>query len=217
MRKDLEDMLRKGAEELGVTMDDRAVEAFAAYLHELRVWSRKMNLTTVTDERGVVSRHFLDSLTPLSVVPGRGRVLDMGTGAGFPGLPMKIARPGLEVTLMDGVRKKVHFLRHVIRKLGLTGAEAVHARAEDDPVVEKYAGHFDVVVSRALTETADFLALARPYLAPGGLVVAMKGPLGEGEAVRAGDVEGLEGVDVRTVEVPFAERATTLLVYRREG
>src|SRR4030067_2642864 len=138
--KALEKMLIDGAVGLGVALDDRSVSAFMAYLRELKAWNRKINLTSIDEDEDIIVRHFLDSLTVCRFLTGAERLLDIGSGAGFPGLPIKIAMPGTDVVLLDTVTKKVHFIRHMIRTLGLqaNGAvEAVSARVEEGAMLEK--------------------------------------------------------------------------------
>ncbi len=205
---------------LGVSLGDEEVSRFMVYLEELKHWNRKMNLTSITSDREIITRHFLDSLTPCRLLRESFResikLLDIGSGAGFPGIPLKIALPELSVLLMESTEKKVFFMRHVIRRLMLGGAvEAVHARAEDEGIIERYSGSFDCVISRALTGLEEFLALARPYLSEGGLVIAMKGPEVVNEIGPADRVEGMEFAGLREAPVPFTDMKTILTVFRK--
>jgi len=187
------------------------------YLAELKVWNSRMNLTAIETDEDVVTRHFLDSLTPYRLITGATRLLDAGTGAGFPGIPLKLVKPDLRVTLLDSVTKKVLFMRHIIRTLGLgPDIEAVAARLEDKAVVKKYAGAFDCVISRAFTNLPDFVEMGLPYLAPGGMLIAMKGPKAKEELVTVDlDACGLVYDSTHEVEVPFTDRCTSLIVFRR--
>ncbi len=207
--------MKEGAARLGVVLGDEELSRFMAYLDELKAWNRKINLTSLFSEREIVLRHFLDSLTPYSVIKKSTSLLDIGSGAGFPGIPLKIVLPELRVVLMESTAKKVFFMRHVIRRLGLGRTiEALHARAEDRGVVERYRGRFECVISRALAGLPVFLRLARPYLKEGGLVVAMKGP---GVVKELGSIREMEGFvfeGTREVSVPFTERRTVLVLFR---
>ncbi|MFQ5464386.1 MAG: 16S rRNA (guanine(527)-N(7))-methyltransferase RsmG [Thermodesulfobacteriota bacterium] len=223
MDRGLERVLIDGAEGLGAGLDSAALERFSIYLEELEAWNRRMSLTSITGERDIVIKHFLDSLTPIKFIEGADSVLDIGAGAGFPGLPMKIARPGLRVVLVDSVAKKVHFMRHIIRRLSLAGdggAEAVHSRAEDPALVERYASNFACVISRAFTDLGEFVSLALPYARPGGVIVAMKGPgvareLGAFEDAPREAAAGVEPPATRLVEC--CGRRTTLVVFRKRA
>lgn len=210
--EDLKHILKTGAAELGIAIGDTEVALFLKYLSELKEWNQKINLTAITDERDIVTRHFLDSLTPASFLVHQKTLLDIGSGAGFPGIPLKIVLPHLEVTLMDSVNKKVVFMKHIIRTLGLEQIEAVHATCRGDRLV---AFTFDVVISRAFAEMGKFLELAAPYTKKGGLLLAMKGPKGIEEVKALKQLKDAEYVEAREVKLPFTDMATTILVFRK--
>jgi 16S rRNA (guanine527-N7)-methyltransferase len=174
-------ILIEGAKAFDIELDDKAVEAFDLYLKELLKWNRKINLTAIRTEKGVVLKHFLDSLSILPLLPKPSSLLDVGSGPGFPGIPLKIVAPSLDVTLIDSVRKKVDFQRHVIRTLGLKGIETIHARIESERGLPGMEGQFDGVISRALSDTQTFLNLSHPFLKRGGVALAMKGKVEERE------------------------------------
>lgn len=148
---------------------------FQKYLELLLKWNRTFNLTAITDPEEIRIKHFYDSLSLLPFLPEEGRFLDLGTGAGFPGIPVKIARPDLYVVLLDSRQKKISFCETVIRELGLKGIEAIWERAEDKEI-QKKLGLFDVVVSRATFSIVDFLNLALPYCKENSAAIVMKGP-----------------------------------------
>ncbi len=185
------ELLLRGAQELGLVLRPAHVAAFATYLHELLDWNRRFNLTAVTDAEEVQRRHFLDSLTCLLALAPRGsdgallyeeiagRAIDVGAGAGFPGVPLKILCPSLHLTLLDSVRKKSTFLEHLCRVLGLHGVEIVTARAEDLARRPGYRDSYDFALARALAPLPILLEYCLPFLRPGGLLVApKKGELG---------------------------------------
>jgi len=213
----LSGMLETGARSLGLSLSPQVVGQFMVYLRELKVWNAAMNLTAIEVDEDIITRHFLDSLTPLHLLDGVTRLLDAGAGAGFPGIPIKLVRPGLSVTLVDSVSKKVIFMRHIIRTIGLgPDIEAVAARLEDKALVKKYAGLFDCVISRAFTSLPAFLEMALPYLAPGGVIIAMKGPKAVEELAGLGPVGcGLVFGGLHEVDIPFSDRRTSLIVFRR--
>lgn len=219
-REELKRTLQEGAKELGVVLGEDQLVLFLTYLEELTRWNRKINLTKITDPSKIVTRHFLDSLTVCRYLKGTKRLLDIGTGAGFPGLPVKIAMPEIEVTLMDSVEKKVFFLKSIIRTLGLRGVRAVHARAEDAAVIEELGGSFDCVVSRAISALGDFFPLAGPYLARGGRggrggrVIAMKGPRGGRLTEELLEIKPCNP-EVFELEVPFSGQKTSLVILSR--
>ncbi len=169
------EVLKQGLAALGLDPAPALVQALELHADELLKWNQKVNLTAVTDSAGVAEKHLVDSLTVLPELQGATSLLDLGTGAGFPGIPLAVALPSLRVTLVDAVQKKVAFLKQVVARLGLGGrVSAVHLHAAGRPEKEGLA-QVDAVVARAFTEPKELLPLARPYLLPGGRVVAMLG------------------------------------------
>jgi 16S rRNA (guanine527-N7)-methyltransferase len=171
------DLLVEGAEAFGVRLNEKQLEAFDLYSRELLKWNQKINLTAIRSEKGIVLKHFVDSLSAFPYLSKTASLLDIGSGAGFPGIPLRIVQPSLEVTLIDSVRKKVDFQRHIIRTLGLKGTEAIHGRIQDKEILRSMAGRFDTVISRAFSDLQTLLLLAFPFLKKGGILLAMKGEL----------------------------------------
>ncbi len=159
---------------LGLQLPPGAAEQLMAYLAELEKWNSAYNLTAIRDPRDMVVRHLLDSLAVLPHV--RGRVLDVGAGAGIPGIILAIAQPELSVTVLDSNGKKTRFMRHVARVLKLANVTVAESRVEALPPPEPDAG-FDTVISRAFASLAEFFDMTAHLLAPGGQWVAMKGKL----------------------------------------
>lgn len=170
---------------LGVVLDSKTLERLEWLAGELLRWNRTHNLTAITDPLEIREKHLADSLTLLPFLDKAQRLLDLGSGAGFPGLPLKMARPDLEVVSVDAVGKKIAFQRHVARTLGLSGFTAVHGRAEELPATPSYRSGFDIVTARALGSLGLLAALAAPLLAPGGRLIAMKGAEGAAELAAA--------------------------------
>lgn len=215
MTEELKNILKTGAAELGITIGDKEIACFLKYFAELKEWNKKINLTAITDEREIIIRHFLDSLTLAPFLTHQKTLLDIGSGAGFPGIPLKIVLPHLEVTLMDSINKKVVFMKHIIRTLKLEQIEAVHTRGEDAAVIKKFGERFDVVTSRAFAELGKFLEMAAPYTKKGGLLLAIKGPKGIEEARMLKPINHIEHIEAKEVKVPFSEMTTTILVFRK--
>lgn len=168
-------LLRDGLSVLGLA-DEGLRRRLEAYLTLLGKWNRAYNLSAIRDPAEMVTLHLLDSLVVLPFVPA-GRLLDVGSGAGLPGIPLALARPELAVTLLDSNGKKTRFLRQAVLELGLANVEVAECRAE----AFRPAAPFDTIVSRAFAELGLFLRLTRPLLAPGGRWLAMKGRLDENE------------------------------------
>jgi len=165
-----------GAGHFGVRINRDQAQQFALHADLMLKWNRTSNLTAITDSVDVAVKHFLDSIITGPLISLGATVLDIGSGAGFPGIPLKIMIPSLQVTLIDASRKKISFLKHVIRTLNLENIEAHHVRAEDFAKKPAAANRFDVVTSRALTSIKDFVLMAAPLLAKDGVIIALKGP-----------------------------------------
>jgi 16S rRNA (guanine527-N7)-methyltransferase len=164
-----------GLRQLGLTLSDTQIEQFQFYRAELLDWNTRINLTAITNPEEVLLKHFLDSLTLLAVIDKpRLRLLDIGTGAGFPGLPLKIIRPQWSVTLLEATGKKVTFLNHVIEVLQLEDVIAVHGRAEELAHKSVWRATFDVVTARAVAAIPTLLEYTAPYCRVGGLIILPK-------------------------------------------
>ena len=162
--------LRGWAQQLGVILDAEMAGKLLRLLDELERWNRAFNLTGIETQAAMVATHLLDSLAASSDLAGA-RIADLGTGAGFPGLPLAIAHPERQFTLIDGTAKKVRFVSHAVRTLGLSNVEPMHARAESMPPTEP----FDTVIARAVAPLPKLAALARALSRPGTRLLALKG------------------------------------------
>jgi 16S rRNA (guanine527-N7)-methyltransferase len=195
-------IIQTGVDELGVGIDNGAIGRFTRHAELLVQWNRVTNLTAVTAPDQIAVKHILDSIALAPLLPKDARLLDIGSGGGFPGIPLKICRPGISVLLIDAVRKKVSFLRHVIRTLDLPDINALHLRAESPP--ETLRATFTDVVSRAAADLTDYLQTARAWLSDGGVVWALKGPSGETEITALLSRYGSEiDVEVTGYRLPF--------------
>lgn len=175
--ENLKVFIKKGLRGLGLVPSEWQVNAFVLYLRELKKWNRAYNLTALKTDEDIIIKHFLDSLLYLRAMPeGRIKVADIGSGAGFPGIPMKIVRPEIEMYLIEPSRKKAAFLRHVIRILGLEGIEVIEKRIEDVGAIKESLKSVDVAVTRALFDIKEFIRKAAPILKQNGLFILSKGP-----------------------------------------
>ncbi|MEO5356061.1 MAG: 16S rRNA (guanine(527)-N(7))-methyltransferase RsmG [Nitrospirae bacterium YQR-1] len=165
-----EEILAGGLAALSIEPSDRIINSFLTYLHELKKWSGIHNLTAVKDDAGIVTTHFLDSLLYLRGVPaGAKTILDVGSGAGFPGIPIKIVHPGLTATLLEPRKKRAVFLRHMIHLLRLSGTDVIESRLQDVKLPPQ-----DCITVRALFSFSDFIKLALPLLNTDGTLVIGK-------------------------------------------
>lgn len=208
-------MLTRAAAELGLPMSHVQIEQLLAYVALLVKWNRVYNLTAVRDPSDMLRQHVVDSLAVLPALmrhlpEGNGRILDVGSGAGLPGLVWAVAMPTLSITCVDTVGKKVSFMQQVVAELALPQAKAVHGRIEDLSL-----GGFDVVTSRAFASLADFATLSRPHLGPAGVWLALKGrqPDDEIQVLPA----GVEVFHVEPLTVPGLDAERCLVWMRPQG
>lgn len=176
------ELLREKAEMFHVKLNDAALERFDTYAKLLVEWNEKINLTAITDPEGIVIKHFVDSLTIFDTVDidEGAKVIDVGTGAGFPGLAMLIARPDLDMTLMDSTKKRLTVIEHILSKLELS-ASVVHCRAEEGGKMSEYREQYDIATARAVTNLRDLAEYCIPFVKVGGKFVPMKGAKAEEE------------------------------------
>jgi 16S rRNA (guanine527-N7)-methyltransferase len=217
MNQAAKDLLARGAKELGLSLTDSQLASLDLFAEELKKWNKKINLTAITDDKGIAVKHLVDSLSLLKVVQGGGRLLDIGSGGGFPCIPVKVALPDLEVVSVDAVVKKISFQKQAARLLKLDHFDAVHVRAET--LAETYPNSFDWIVSRAFSEIPLFVSMALPLLKENGRIVAMKGRSAAEEVAGANEALAEMGAAVESVvEFPLAvsgdARALVVIVKR---
>lgn len=211
----MKELLKDGFSELGISVSDDKIEKLIKYSELLKSWNEKMNLTAVCDDFGIATKHFLDSATPLLTGFTEGSVIDVGTGAGFPGMVLKILKPELDITLLDSLKKRLVFLEEVSKELSLA-VNIVHSRAEDGGRLMR--GRFDTVVSRAVSNMAALSELTIPFLKVGGHFLALKGPLAESElldAKRAIHILGGEILPTFAVPIPKTDLNHKIVIVKK--
>jgi len=169
------DRLKQGSEKIAVDITEEQISLMAAHGAELIRWNKKINLTAIIDPMAMAEKHFIDAIAVLPFLGQEKKIMDMGTGGGFPSIPLKIMNPSLEFVLVDASRKKVNFLKHVIRTLGLENIDAVHSRVEDLAFDDAHAKSYDAVISRAFAGLEKFVGFALPLLKLEGKIYALKG------------------------------------------
>jgi len=210
-------LLIDSAAALGVSLDAAALDRLDRYLVLLNKWNKAVNLTAEREEKKQVVRLLVDSLAAATVVPDHGKVLDLGSGGGLPGYPVKFVRPHIEITLAESRQKKADFLKAVARELGLTGVRVHAGRAEE---LANEGDQFDVVLVRAVAELSELIASAASLLVPSGgcasgTLVAMKGPEPEAEIAAAAGVmakTGLRVIEVRHYDLPGRDGRRSLVI-----
>ncbi len=174
-KEQFELLMKEYSEELDIMFNDKQIEQFFEYMNLLLEWNKNINLTAITEPKDIIIKHFIDSITINKYVKKDKNIVDIGTGAGFPGIPLKIIRPDLKVVLVDSLNKRITFLNEVIKKLKLQDIYAVHSRVEEFGKNKKYREKFDYVTSRAVAN----LAVLSEYMIPlnniGGKCLCMKG------------------------------------------
>ena len=218
-----EKIIINGAKVFDVNVSLKEVRQFSIHAEELVKWNLKINLTAITDPFEVAVKHFIDSIAPVAIIPSGASMLDIGSGGGFPGIPLKIVIPTLSVSLVDSSRKKITFLKHVIRRTGIEDIEAVQGR------VEELAGStkmYDVIICRAFSSLEMFVGSALPLLAPNGIIISLKGKINpeEIDAVRvSGDrkegtvkLSGLP-IDIKIMKylLPYIDAERTLMIIKK--
>ena len=194
----MDKILNEGFASLGITPDAKAVERLKTYFEYLEERNRVMNLTAISGTEDVARLHFLDCAALLKVCDFEDKkVIDVGTGAGFPGMVLKTVQPGMDITLLDSLNKRIGFLSEVCNKLALDGVQCVHARAEEIP--EERRAAYDIAVSRAVARLGTLCELCLPYLRVGGVFIAMKGPDCDTEVEEAKSAMHLLGAQLKDI------------------
>lgn len=202
------EVLSSAAAEYGINLSEEQLQAFVVYNKLLLEWNEKVNLTAITDPREVAVKHMIDSLSCYDeqLFPKDCQVIDVGSGAGFPGLPLKIYRPDIQLTLLDSLNKRLVFLNDVIENLQMTGVILVHARAEEAGQKITYRQRYQVVLSRAVARLNVLAELCLPFAQWGGCFIALKGAQFKeevSEASRAIDMLGGKITNIKAVKLPW--------------
>jgi 16S rRNA (guanine527-N7)-methyltransferase len=219
--KKLREILSDGARELGIELSEKQVKQFLTYLEILRDWNRRINLTSLKDPKEIIITHFLDSLTILKAIDIDTKeisAIDIGTGAGFPGIPLKILRPEISLSLLDSSKKRIEFLKYLSKSLKLKGLEIIWGRAEDYGKRKEYREKYDIVLARALARLNVLVELGIPFLKIKGLFIIQKGQkLKEEleEARKAIEILGGELKGIISLRLPFSRKSRKLVIVEK--
>ncbi|MFC3928217.1 16S rRNA (guanine(527)-N(7))-methyltransferase RsmG [Streptococcus caprae] len=207
----------------GIVLTDKQIAQFERYFELLVEWNEKINLTAITDKNEVYLKHFYDSLAPIlqgDITPNEFKLLDIGAGAGFPSLPMKIVYPQLEVTIIDSLNKRINFLNLLAEELGLTGVHFYHGRAEDFGQDKTFRGQFDIVTARAVARMQVLSELTIPFLKIKGRLIALKAAAAENELTEAKNALALlfsQVIENRDYQLPNRDpRYLTIVEKKKE-
>lgn len=217
---DIEKLLYESLKTLSIEINENQIKQFMLYKDLLLEWNEKMNLTAITEDRDVIQKHFVDCVSIASKIdiPENINVIDVGTGAGFPGIPVKIAFPKMNITLLDSLNKRINFLEEVVKNLGLKNVNCVHSRAEDGGQNSEYREKYDMCISRAVANLAVLSEYCLPFVKVGGSFVSLKGPDVE-EELKEGKkaIEKLGGEIVKTekIAIPDSDIIHSLVIIKK--
>jgi len=209
--------LLTGAKELGIELADKELNSFINYMEILQSWNQKMNLTALDTPEEIVIKHFLDSLSCVKGMNLRGdeKVIDVGTGAGFPGIPLKIIYPNLRLTLLDSLQKRIKFLKHLGDELGLNNLEFIHGRAEDYGQSSDYREQYDYALARAVASLNVLSEYTLPFLRVGGVFLSQRGSSVKEDIINSQDaVDNLGGeiYDMLNINLPYSNAERNLVI-----
>ena len=216
--KEFSSELSKYLKEINVEADDKQLEEFYKYMNLLLEWNEKINLTAITEPNEIILKHFVDCGTILKMLDNNSKIIDLGTGAGFPGIPLKILNKELDITLMDSLNKRIIFLDEVIKNLKLDKIKTVHSRAEDLARIKEYRERYDIVLSRAVANLPVLLEYTLPFLKKGGRCICMKGPNIDEEiknAQKALKVLGGEIEKIDTIVLPNSDITRNIITIKK--
>ena len=211
--------LKNQARQLNIALSNGQLQQFDVYKNELMDWNAKTNLISEKSARDIIARHFLDSLTALRyITPPDAKIIDVGSGAGFPGLPLKIAQPSLDLYLLEANRKKVSFLKHIVRLLNLSSVDIIHDRVENIIRENVHQEKFDVLISRASFKLPQLCSFCRYFLTHAGRLIALKGPGVEAEIQKCFEDRNPSGIYQliqQPIEAPFLNSTRKIIIGQR--
>lgn len=214
------EILKNGLLDFNINADDKMIQDFSKYREILVEWNQKMNLTGIEDEKEVFVKHFLDSVSAFKsgYIKENSSLIDVGTGAGFPGLPLKIALKDLNVTLLDSLNKRINFLKEVCKNIDISDVEFIHGRAEDFGQDENYREKYDIATARAVAGLPVLMEFCVPFVKVGGYFICLKGPNADlelEESKRAMKELGVEFTEKINIKLPEYDLSHNILVFKK--
>lgn len=208
----------KEAKKLNIELTKQQSEQFYKYTTMLLDWNTRINLTSITEIQDVITKHFIDSLTILKYIKEEDKVIDVGTGAGFPGLPIKIVKPKIEVTLLDSLNKRVKFLNETIKEIETKNITTIHLRAEDAGRLQEHREQYNVVVSRAVAPMNTLLEYMMPFAKVNGICICMKGSKADEEINKSNKAISKLGGKIEKIEtfqLPETDINRTIIIVKK--
>lgn len=215
---DFKEKMLNACSKIGLTLKEEQVDKFYKYMMLLIEWNEKINLTRIIEPDDIIIKHFIDSIIVFNELKNEKSIIDVGTGAGFPGIPLKILYPEIKVTLLDSLNKRIIFLEDVIEKLNLKDIEAIHGRAEDFGKNKEYREKYDIAISRAVAETRILVEYLTPFVKVNKKVICMKGSNVEDElefSKKAFSILGLKIEKVQKLELPMINDKRNIIVLKK--
>jgi 16S rRNA (guanine527-N7)-methyltransferase len=214
------EILIQGSRSYGIELDEVQVEQFILYKDLLKEWNEKINLTAITEDEDIIKKHFIDSISiaKSGLFKEGMKIIDVGTGAGFPGIPIKIIYPGIDVCLLDSLNKRINYLNEVIEKLQLKGISTIHGRAEDIARKPEFRESFNIATARAVANMAVLSEYCIPFVKTGGYFAAMKGPSVDEELKESKNAIGTLGgrlVNIINTEIPGEEMEHKIVIVEK--
>lgn len=219
MKEECKQKMQQYAKEIGIVLQMKQVEQLEQYMELLLEWNQKINLTAITKPEEIILKHFIDSLTIAKYVDPNTNLVDIGTGAGFPGIPLKIVREDVEITLVDSLNKRIHFLQEIIEKLDLKKIEAVHFRAEEFGKQKQYRESFDYATSRAVANLSTLSEYLLPLVKIKGKTINMKGPEIKDEIEQSQKAISILGGKIETIDnfrLPQSDMERNIIIISKQ-
>lgn len=200
LKEEFSEKIKEYMNKINIEISDKQIEKFFDYMNLLLEWNEKINLTAITEPEDIILKHFVDCATILKYIKDEDKIIDIGTGAGFPGIPLKILNEKLDITLMDSLNKRINFLNEIINKLDLKNIVAIHARAEELARNKEYREKFDIATSRAVANLSTLSEYMLPFVRKDGMVISMKGSNIEEEVKNAKKAIKILGGEIEKID-----------------
>lgn len=216
--KEFSEIIRKEAKAIDIELNNEQTDKFYEYTKLLLEWNTKINLTSITEVQDVITKHLIDSMTILKHIKDTDNIIDVGTGGGFPGIPIKLIKPKTEVTLLDSLNKRVKFLNEIIKELQIKNITTVHLRAEDAGRIQEYREQYDVAVSRAVAPLNTLLEYMMPFVKLNGICICMKGIKAEEEIKKSKNAINKLGGKIEKIEnfkLPGTDMNRTVIIIKK--